>query len=289
VTGDLELLVIVSGLSGSGKSTAINILEDMGYYSADNLPLVMLPGFVDLIRRSGEGRRRVVVGVDAREREFLADFPAIHRELSGAMPTQVVYLESSEQALARRFSETRRRHPLAQGSLREAIAGEKVLLAPIRGAADVIVDTTDLSIHDLKRMIQSRFESSPGKGLNVALVSFGYKYGIPCDADLLFDVRFLPNPHFIPGLRNLTGRNRRVRRFLREGPHHGEFMGRLEGMMAFLLPLYAQEGKSHLTVAVGCTGGRHRSVAVVEELEAMLLARGTTVVVEHRDIGREGK
>ena len=292
--GQEARFIVLTGLSGSGKSQAIRALEDLGYFCVDNIPTILIPTLADLVRR--EGISRVAIVVDIREKNFLAEFPKAYRKLrniSGLNPA-LIFLEATHATLVRRFSETRRPHPLApDSSAAEGIKAERRRMNSIRAMADHIIDTSDLTVHQLRQAFKT-FAFSPGdqKGasgrLAVTLVSFGFKHGIPMDADLVFDVRFLPNPHFVPRLRPKTGRDRAVIKFMDDQRVTGELMGRLNDLLKFLIPQYVSEGKSYLTVAIGCTGGRHRSVMVAESLRKTLgSVPGARVRVYHRDIGHE--
>lgn len=284
---DARQLVILTGLSGSGKSTVLKTFEDLGFYCVDNLPVELIPTFSELhLQGSGEIQRAALL-VDAREGEQIARLPDILRRLRKEMPATLVFIEANEIALLRRFSETRRPHPLGQGrTIREGLRRERNLMAQIRALADVVIDTTKFNVHELRQFIQRRFQKSGQRPMMVALVSFGYRYGIPADADLVFDVRFLPNPHFIPRLRRFSGRDPRVARYIRSFPQTGEFLRRIEGLLVYLIPHYIYEGKSYLTIAFGCTGGRHRSVMLAEALHKSLHRRGFPTKVVHRDIDK---
>jgi len=284
---DARQLVILTGLSGSGKSTVLKTFEDLGFYCVDNLPVELIPTFSELHMQGGGEIQRAALLVDAREGEQIARLPDILRRLRREMPATLVFIEASEDALLRRFSETRRPHPLGQGrTIREGLRHERTLMAQIRGLADVVIDTTKFNVHELRQFITRRFQESGQRPMMVALVSFGYRYGIPSDADLVFDVRFLPNPHFIPRLRKFSGRDPRVARYIRSFPQTGEFLRRIEGLLVYLIPHYIHEGKSYLTIAFGCTGGRHRSVMLAEALHKSLHRRGSTTKVVHRDIDK---
>jgi UPF0042 nucleotide-binding protein len=282
--------VVVTGMSGAGKSHAIKCLEDMGFYCVDNLPTTLIPTFADLIARSGQKIHRVALGVDVREGEYLPHLLDAVRELRArGHSVEILFLEASDEALVRRYHETRRRHPLGgDGHVHEAIRAERRALAHLREIADRIVDTSSLTVHQFKALLVELFGTPRTRpGLNTSLVSFGFKHGIPIDADLVFDVRFLPNPHFVDALRPLDGRDRRVREFILSHPESQELLKRLQELLAFLLPAYEREGKAYLTVAIGCTGGRHRSVAFVEELRRFMEAQGFAPTVVHRDLDRE--
>jgi RNase adapter protein RapZ len=282
--------VVITGLSGAGKSYAIKCFEDMGFFCVDNLPVTLIPTFADLIARSHHTITRVALGIDVREGEYLTHLLDTLAELRGRGHTlEVLFLEASEEALVRRYRETRRRHPLAaDGNVVDGIRAERKALSTMREVADRIVDTSALTVHQLKDLLVETYVA-PGRrsGLSVSLVSFGFKHGVPFDADLVFDVRFLPNPHFVEALRPLDGRDARVRGFILEHEESRELLRRLEDFLGFVLPAYQREGKAYLTVAVGCTGGRHRSVALVEELKGFLDRFGLAGGVIHRDIDRE--
>jgi RNase adapter protein RapZ len=282
--------VVITGLSGAGKSYAIKCFEDMGFFCVDNLPTTLIPTFADLVARSNQTTTRVALGVDVREGEYLTHLLDTLGELRGRGHTvEVLFLEASEEALVRRYRETRRRHPLApEGNVVEGIRAERKALSTMREVADRIVDTSTLTVHQLKdRLIEAYVAPERRTGLTISLVSFGFKHGVPFDADLVFDVRFLPNPHFVEGLRPLDGRDARVREFILEHEESRELLRRLEDFLGFVLPAYQREGKAYLTVAIGCTGGRHRSVALVEELRGFLDRLGLAASVSHRDMDRE--
>jgi UPF0042 nucleotide-binding protein len=282
-------LVIVTGLSGSGKSTVAKCFEDLGYYVVDNLPLPLLRELLasplDLV---GEARNIAVI-TDVRAPGFAAQFPAIFRTIDRAQvrPT-LLFLEASDDSLARRFSETRRPHPLSKEvSVGEAIHNERQMLDELRGMADLVFDTSQWNVHEIRSKVFHAFSThASGAEMQVSLVSFGFKYGIPTGTDLLFDVRFLPNPHFVPDLRPLTGQDAGVLEYLDGQPDYVELMERLTDLLLYLLPRYKKENRSYLSVAVGCTGGRHRSVAIVESLGKRLREAGWDPKVRHRDISR---
>jgi UPF0042 nucleotide-binding protein len=287
--------IVLTGLSGSGKSQAIRALEDLGYFCVDNLPTTLIPTLAKLslrggrdVERGGRGIEKVAIVVDIREGNFLSSFPKIFRRLR-KMPRlnpMLIFLEASHTALVRRFSETRRPHPLAQGrSASEGIRDERSRLNAIRGMADEIIDTSDMTVHELRQFFMGLTRGRSRNGLVVTLLSFGYKHGVPVDADLMFDVRCLPNPHFVPTLRQRTGRDRAVVRFMEKDAPTREFMDRLEEYVRYVVPHYIAEGKSYLTIAVGCTGGRHRSVMIAERLRRRMAdTAGARVRVRHRDI-----
>ena len=282
--------VVITGLSGAGKSFAIKCFEDMGFFCVDNLPTTLIPTFADLIMRSEQPIHRVALGVDVREGAYLSRLLDIIRELrTRGHAVEVLFLEASEEALVRRYHETRRRHPLAgDGNALDGIRAERKALSDLREVADRIVDTSALTVHQLKdRLVELYVAPKARPGLAPSLVSFGFKHGVPFDADLVFDVRFLPNPHFVDALRALDGRDERVRTFVLNHPESKELLRRLEDFLRFVLPCYEREGKAYLTVAVGCTGGQHRSVTVAEELKRFLSGIGYAPTVLHRDLQRE--
>src|SRR5262245_7604432 len=283
--------IVLTGLSGSGKSQAIRALEDLGYFCVDNLPTTLIPTLAKLSLNPNRDIDRVAIVVDVREGGFLSSFPKIFKQLR-AMPRLnpvLIFLEASHAALVRRFSETRRPHPLAPGrSVAEGIRDERSRLNVIRDMADEIVDTSDMTVHELRQFFMnlSRVRGSKAP-LVITLLSFGYKHGVPVDADLVFDVRCLPNPHFVPTLRRRTGRDRAVANFMERDASTREFMDRLQEYLRYVVPFYIAEGKSYLTIAIGCTGGRHRSVMIGERLRKALGDMGARVRVRHRDLGRE--
>jgi len=287
--GSGQPFIILTGLSGSGKSQAIRALEDLGYFCVDNLPTTLIPTLAKLSLRGGGDIEKVAIVVDVREGGFLSSFPKIFRRLR-KMPRLnpvLIFLDANTAALVRRFSETRRPHPLAPDrSVREGIRDERSRLNAIRDMADEIVDTSDMTVHELRQFFMSLSRGRADASLVVTLLSFGYKHGVPLDADLVFDVRCLPNPHFVPGLRRRTGRDRAVVAFMEREASTREFMDRLEEYLRYVVPYYIAEGKSYLTVAIGCTGGRHRSVMIAERLRRALAdVGGARVRVRHRDIG----
>jgi UPF0042 nucleotide-binding protein len=280
--------VILTGLSGSGKTHAIRALEDLGYFCIDNLPSLLIPTMADLTTRDDAGLDKVAIVVDVRERGFLQQFPRVYRKLHatpGVKPT-LIFLEASHTALVRRFSETRRPHPLAKDrSVSEGITEEREKMNAIRSMADLILDTSNLTVHELRDIFMRMSRDAAARAdMVVNLVSFGYKNGVPVDADLVFDVRFLPNPHFVERLKRLTGRDQAVVRYMRRHAATTDFIDRLTSFLKFVLPQYVQEGKSYLTVAIGCTGGQHRSVMVAEALKRSLAGvKRVRLRVKHRD------
>jgi RNase adapter protein RapZ len=282
--------VIITGLSGAGKSYAIKCFEDMGYFCVDNLPTTLIPTFAELCANSSREIRKIALGMDVREGEYLEHFmEALHALRARGHRVEVLFLEAGDEALVRRYHETRRRHPLAgEGSVVDGIRAERQALAHLREAADRVLDTSRLTVHQLKdRLIEAYSPRETPQALTVSLVSFGFKYGVPYDADLVFDVRFLPNPHFVEGLRALDGRDPAAVKFLFSHEETRQLLARFEDLLQFLLPLYQREGKSYLTVAIGCTGGRHRSVTLAESLGTFLDEQGFAPIVRHRDLDRE--
>ena len=282
-------VVIVTGLSGSGKSTAIHVLEDLGFYCIDNLPVTLLPRFLELCESSEKPISRAALGIDLRERVSLRQYPDVFAELrSRGQRIEILYLEAADEVLLRRFSETRRPHPAADGgSIAQGIGTERERLTGLRELADQIIDTSASTVHDLREQLRQLLASAPAHTtLLVAVESFGYKYGVPTDADVMFDVRFLPNPFFLEEFRAKSGVEPEVAAFVLQRPEAERFLDQVSALLESTLPLYVREGKSYLTLAVGCTGGRHRSVAVAEELGRRLRAWGYTVHVRHRDLQR---
>jgi len=263
----------------------LHAFEDMGFYCVDNLPVELIPIFAEL-HAAGEGHfTRAALLVDAREGLQLEKLPPLLRHLKKDHPITLVFIEAGEDALLRRYSETRRPHPLGRNfSVRESLAHERALMEPIRKLADLSIDTTKFNVHELRHFITERFRNPDNRPLMVSVVSFGYRYGVPTDADLVFDVRFLPNPHFVTRLRPFTGQDPKVRKYIRSFPQTGEFLHRIEGLLTYLIPHYIREGKSYLTIAFGCTGGKHRSVVLAEAIEKSLGKRGFAAKVVHRDI-----
>jgi RNase adapter protein RapZ len=280
-------LVILTGLSGSGKSTVLKAFEDMGFYCVDNLPVELIPIFAEL-HAAGEGDfARAALLVDAREGLQLEKLPGLLRHMRREHPITLVFIEANEDALLRRYSETRRPHPLGKDfSVRESLHHERVLMDPIRKLADVVIDSSQFNVHELRQFVNERFRSESKRPMLVSLVSFGFKFGVPTDADLMFDVRFLPNPHFVQKLRPFTGKDPQVRRYIRSFPQTGEFLRRMQGLLTYLIPHYIEEGKSYLTIAFGCTGGKHRSVMMAESMKQSLEKRGYATRVVHRDINK---
>ncbi len=283
-------VVILTGVSGSGKSTALRALEDVGFYCVDNLPVVFLEKLLELSGHTAGEVSRIALVVDAREPRFLSDAPqAIEQVRQKGNDVQVLFLDASDESLVRRYSETRRRHPLAGegGTVPDGIATERRALADLKALADEVIDTTTLNVHELKRLVTRRFAAGDGARLGITLVSFGFRFGIPTHADMVLDVRFLPNPFFIPELKPHPGTDPRVAGYVLGQPDAKAFLERLTDMLGFLLPRYRAEGKSYLTIAVGCTGGKHRSVALAASLAERLEAGGQPVRLWHRDVEKE--
>jgi UPF0042 nucleotide-binding protein len=282
--------VIITGLSGAGKSYAVKCFEDMGYFCVDNLPTTLIPTFAELCAQSTREIRRVALVVDIREGEYLEhlmeNLQAL--KLKGFTP-EILFLDASDESLVRRYHETRRRHPLAgSGSVLDGIRLERQRLAHLREMADRAIDTSHINVHQLKDLLVENYgQRGERQPLVLNLISFGYKHGVPYDADMVFDVRFLPNPFFVPAFRPMDGRHQAVREFILKHDESQVFLKHLRTFFAFLLPLYRREGKAYLTIALGCTGGRHRSVALVEELRAFFEGEGFPPIVTHRDVDRE--
>jgi len=283
-------LVVVTGLSGAGRSTAAKCLEDLGWFVVDNLPPALLPTMVDLGSRSQGAVSKIAVVVDVRSRAFSSDLRTALDEIGrlGVRP-RVLFLEAGTDALVRRFESVRRPHPLQDdGRLVDGIAREQELLRDLRGSADLVLDTTVLNVHELRGKVTAAFgEDGVGTGLQLTVLSFGFKYGLPVDADLVADVRFLPNPHWVPELRPHTGRDPAVRDHVLAQDGAAEFLDRYEGLLRLVFEGYAREGKRYALLAVGCTGGKHRSVAMSEQLASRLAGDGVDVQLVHRDLGRE--
>jgi UPF0042 nucleotide-binding protein len=282
-------LVVITGMSGSGKGTVLKSLEDIGYYSVDNLPLDLIPKFAELTRDSPNIRRAALV-VDVREGSTLKRFPALYAKLKRTIATRLVYLDADDDVLVRRFSETRRPHPLGgHRSVLRSIRLERAQLTPIRKLADHTILTSKFNVHELREFIRGNFQATrPEETIRVYVTSFGYRYGVPADSDLVFDVRFLPNPNYIPAFKPLTGRHPSVARYIRSFPQTTEFVDRISELLIYLLPHYIREGKSYLTIGFGCTGGQHRSVCIADEINRRLTKAGFLAKAAHRDLAKRG-
>jgi len=280
-------LVLVTGISGAGKASALKAFEDLGFHCVDNLPLELMPDFAALVSQSADVSRAAIV-VDVREGSTLDRLPQMLKRVRELLHTRVVFLDAQDAALVRRYSETRRPHPLGRSeTVSRSIVEERQLLDPIRNVADTLIDTSSFNVHELRALIQARFgQEDSVTRLLVSCLSFGFKNGVPLDADMIFDVRFLPNPHFVPEFRNKTGLDPAVASYVRGFPQTGEFLDRVTDLMLYLLPHYVEEGKSYLTIAFGCTGGQHRSVMMVEEIARRIKAAGYEVKALHRDMPR---
>jgi RNase adapter protein RapZ len=279
-------IVIVTGLSGSGKSVAIKCFEDLGFFCVDNLPPALLPKFTDLCVQRGGEVNNVALGIDIRERGFFEDFFGnLERLKLQGYQIELLFFEARDEVVVRRFSETRRPHPLLpQSSLLEGVQLERERLQELRERADRIIDTSDITVHELKDLLARHYVKEDQERLTITLVTFGYKFGVPYDADLVFDVRFLRNPNFLPELKPLTGEDPRVQAYMQEDPHASALLGHFESLFKFLLPLFLRERRSYLTIAIGCTGGRHRSVAIAYRLREIFAGLGHSVTIRHRDI-----
>jgi len=276
-------VLIITGLSGSGKTVALRSVEDADFFSVDNLPVSLINSLITKI--SGQaGTKNIAIGVDIREKEFLSDIDRVLKAIRSKNQVEILFLEADTDILIRRFKETRRPHPLG-GEIEDAIVSEQKILAPLKRNADRIIDTSSLSPHQLRKLISSMFASTKEqKDLAVSLISFGFKYGIPQNIDLLFDVRFLPNPYFIPSLKDLNGTNKQVANFIFQYAETKEFIEKIKDLLNFLVPLYIREGKSYLSIAFGCTGGMHRSPALVEEIAGLIKKKNIGLNIIHRDI-----
>ncbi|MGA8593480.1 MAG: RNase adapter RapZ [Bryobacteraceae bacterium] len=278
-------LVIITGRSGSGKQTVLKAFEDLGFYAVDNLPIALVPKFADLTHDSKTSKRAALI-IDVREGESLKEFPGMFRRLRRSVNARLLFLDASDEVLQRRFSETRRPHPLGrEAPVMRSLQEERELLAPLQNLADITVDTSKLNVHELRTLITRQFRDNKDEGKIVIQVnSFGFRNGVPHDSDLVFDVRFLPNPNFIPEFKKLSGRHPSVARYIRSFPQTREFINRISDLLIYLLPHYIREGKSYLTISFGCTGGRHRSVLIASEIRKRLVKAGFTAKETHRDI-----
>lgn len=287
---DETRVVIITGLSGAGKTEAMKAFEDLGYFCVDNLPPVLIPKFAELCAQSGGRINKIALVVDVRGRDFFKSVTSSLQFLEEAgFVYEILYLEAREDVLVRRFKESRRRHPLTpEGGILEGIREEKVMLHELKGKATMILDTTDLSVRQLRERIAKKFGPTREESLLITLVSFGFRHGIPLDADLVFDVRFLPNPNYVDYLRELDGNSPEVAKYVLKWPVTNKFLAKARDFLAFLIPQYIKEGKSQLIIGIGCTGGRHRSVTIANQLADFLQAKGYQVTVNHRDSGARG-
>jgi UPF0042 nucleotide-binding protein len=280
-------ILIITGLSGSGKSTAVRALEDEGFYCIDNLPVSLFPTFIELVEKSSKEAHDVALVMDIRGRDFLKGYERVFQEIGAAgHPVEVVFFDATDEVLVRRFSETRRRHPaLDSGSVPEGIRYEREQLVGLRHLATTVIDTSELNVHQLKELVIARIRGEQGtREMTVHLQSFGYRYGIPLESDLVMDVRFLPNPHFVPELKPFSGLDEQVRNYVLGQTQAGVFLDRFRDLLEFLFLGYRREGKSYLTISIGCTGGRHRSVAITEELRELFRNKPVNLKVTHRDM-----
>jgi UPF0042 nucleotide-binding protein len=281
-------LVIITGMSGSGKGSVLRALEDLGYYSVDNLPVGLIPKFADLVRDSSSTRHAALV-VDVREGAGLRKFPAIYKTIRGNVNARLIFLEADDDTIVHRFSETRRPHPLADGDLAigQSIAAERRLLAPIRALADLTINTSKFNVHELRAFIKQKFQSEDDESrILVYTTSFGFRHGVPPDCDLVFDVRFLPNPNYIPMFKHRSGKNPAVAKYIRSFPQTDEFIKKVTELLTWLMPHYIREGKSYLTIGFGCTGGHHRSVMIAETVKKNLISAGYQTKITHRDLAK---
>jgi RNase adapter protein RapZ len=283
----LSELVVITGMSGSGKGSVLRALEDLGYYAVDNLPVELIPTFAELVRDSATIRHAALV-IDVREGLGLRKLPAMYRRIRSSVTAKLLFLEADDESLLRRFSETRRPHPLSdQQPVAESIAREREMLAPIRAIADLTINTSKFNVHDLRDFIRDQFRGGKeASKILIYITSFGFRHGLPTDCDLVFDVRFLPNPNYIPKFKKLTGRNPAVARYIRSFPQTGEFIDRITDLLTYLLPHYIREGKTYLTIGFGCTGGHHRSVMISDQIRKNLAAAGYQAKVTHRDAAK---
>lgn len=279
-------LVVVTGLSGSGKGTVLRALEDLGYYAVDNLPIDLIPTFAELAHQA-KGISRAALGIDIREGAALARFPAIFKKLSQKISCTLVFLEADDAVIQRRFSETRRPHPVGKLSVSGSITDERKQLAPIRAIGDPIIDTSSLTVHQLRKLMEEKFGGDTDQSVGISVISFGYRNGVPTDADLVFDVRFLPNPNYVATLRKKTGKHPAIKKFMHGYPQTEEFLIRVTDLLRYLIPHYVTEGKRYLTIAFGCTGGHHRSVMIAEEVCSRLGKSGFHSRTSHRDIEKD--
>jgi UPF0042 nucleotide-binding protein len=285
---DKSSIIIITGLSGSGKSTVLAALEDAGYFCIDNLPVLLLEKFLELYSESASEVKKIALCMDLREREFVDRYEAVFDQLGDAgFRLEIIFLEASDEVLIKRYSQTRRHHPVSKGkSLPDSIQAERELLRGLRDRADKVVETSDFTVHQLRdTILRHAVQDVEGQRMQVRILSFGFKYGLPLEADLLIDVRFMPNPYFVAALKKLDGKDEQVKQYIKQWPETTEFFDRYFSLIEYLLPLYEKEGKAYLTLAVGCTGGRHRSVVIAEEMLVHLKGMGREVTLTHRDIG----
>jgi UPF0042 nucleotide-binding protein len=281
-------VVIVTGMSGSGKTTSLRALEDVGFFCVDNLPVMLLPKFLEIQSVDAKDVSKVALVMDLREKSFLDTYPEVFKQLNEkGYKIEILFLDAGDEALLHRFSETRRTHPLSQrGSIMEGISNERDKLSPLKQMADKIIDTTSLNVHQLKDSVQRFFIESGYRMMAIHVISFGYRYGVPADADMVLDVRFLPNPHFVEALKACNGHHAQVRDYVLEAEESRAFIDKLFGLMALLIPLYEKEGKVRFNIALGCTGGKHRSVVMSNELVNHFSQQDYIVSVSHRDINK---
>jgi RNase adapter protein RapZ len=282
--------VIITGLSGAGKSEALHSFEDLGYFCIDNLPPALIPKVAEMVALPGTPKSKVALVIDVRGGKFFDALWESLRELKAKqVEYRIMFLEAANETLVKRYKATRRRHPLARGGeIIEGVTRERDLLADVKEASNVVIDTTGLAALELKQKVMTRFRpGSFSAGLAITVMSFGYKFGLPMDADIVIDVRFLPNPYYVDALRKLTGEDKKVKKYVLDRPVTAKFIKKTESLLAFLLPNYAREGKTHFTIALGCTGGRHRSAVLAEEILTFLKVKGYNVNLRHRDIGRD--
>jgi UPF0042 nucleotide-binding protein len=279
-------IVIISGLSGSGKSTAVNALEDMGYYCVDNIPPTLLPTFIELCKNSEKDISKVALGIDIRERVSFDSAPRVIREFKEkGYPVDMIFLESSDSTLLKRYKETRRKHPLSNdGNISEGITKERKMLGELKELSNYTIDTSELNVHQLSEIIKNKFNKEGSQNILLNIISFGFKHGIPNDADMIFDVRFLPNPHFVESLKNLNGTDKEVLDYIMEKEQSIEFIEKMTEFLDYLIPNYEKEGKAYLTIAIGCTGGKHRSVAITDKVAEHF--KDLSPLTRHRDISK---
>jgi UPF0042 nucleotide-binding protein len=279
-------IVIISGLSGSGKSTAVNALEDMGYYCVDNIPPTLLPTFIELCKNSEKEISKVALGIDIRERVSFDSAPSVIREFKEkGYPVDMIFLESSDSTLLKRYKETRRKHPLSNdGNISEGITKERKMLEELKELSNYTIDTSELNVHQLSEIIKNKFKEEGSQNILLNIISFGFKHGIPSDADMIFDVRFLPNPHFVERLKNLNGTDKEVLDYIMEKEQSIEFIEKMTEFLDYLIPNYEKEGKAYLTIAIGCTGGKHRSVAITDKVAEHF--KDLSPLTRHRDISK---